>query len=68
MYDMEHNSLKARICRGGAFPAYYNEKYGWVIAFNEREILYDDENFMVSFDTEEEAKEYIAKALEEEDA
>jgi hypothetical protein len=39
-------------------PVYINEKWGWVLQYvNRKDVLYDGE-YMLSFDTKEDAEEY----------
>ena len=40
-------------------PKYYERRRTWLIYLNDREVLYDDTNTLIEFDTEAEALDYI---------
>lgn len=50
---------------GEMYPLYIGEKWKWCIGFNgTKSILYDENNFIVNFESEEEAQKYIDELKE----
>ena len=46
-------------------PKYYKRRNTWLIYINEKEVLYDDNDTLIEFATEEEAIDFIKKLKED---
>ena len=53
--------MKLYIGKDTLIPVYYERRKSWYISKNGREVLYDEHNVWMEFDTEKEAEECLEK-------